>query len=76
MAYRSLRWWVPCRSTGAIADLVNINRPAAPTAGAAQVDTPDEVIGRYLPQIWPEDEATPRTIKSTSGQLAYWRGPR
>ncbi|WP_345394765.1 hypothetical protein [Nonomuraea salmonea] len=43
---------------------------------AAEVDTSDAVIDRYLLQIWPQAESAPRTVKSTSGQLAYWRRPR
>ncbi|MBG0818175.1 hypothetical protein [Planomonospora sp. ID82291] len=43
---------------------------------AAEVDTSCEIIDRYLLQVWPQDESTPRVVKSASGCLAYWRRPR
>ncbi|WP_460782072.1 hypothetical protein [Nonomuraea fastidiosa] len=43
---------------------------------AAETDTSDEVIDRYLLQIWPQDESEPRVVKSTSKQLAHWRAPQ
>ncbi|MEV0233474.1 hypothetical protein [Nonomuraea sp. NPDC050786] len=41
--------------------------------GAEVNSSMDEVIDRYLLQIWPHDASTPRVIKSTSHQHAYWR---
>ncbi|GLX98000.1 hypothetical protein [Herbidospora sp. NBRC 101105] len=43
---------------------------------AAEADTSQEIIDRYLLQIWPQDESEPRVVQSASGQLAYWRSPR
>ncbi|MFG1755711.1 hypothetical protein [Streptosporangium sandarakinum] len=43
---------------------------------AAAVDTSNEIIDRYLLQVWPQDESTPCVVKSASGYLAYWRRPR
>lgn len=41
--------------------------------GAAADTSTDVVIDRYLLQIWPQRESTPRVVKATSGQFAYWR---
>ncbi|GIH95605.1 hypothetical protein ACFFMN_06585 [Planobispora siamensis] len=37
---------------------------------AAEVDTSRDIIDRYLLQIWPRGESTPRVVQSASGQLA------
>ncbi|MGI5268048.1 hypothetical protein ACQEUU_02720 [Nonomuraea sp. CA-218870] len=39
---------------------------------AAAVDTSQEIIDRYLLQIWPQDESAPAVVKSTSKHLAHW----
>ncbi|MEV4063806.1 hypothetical protein [Nonomuraea dietziae] len=41
--------------------------------GAEVNSSMDVVVDRYLLQIWPQDASTPRVVKSTSHQLAYWR---
>ncbi|MFE0154684.1 hypothetical protein ACFWY5_46635 [Nonomuraea sp. NPDC059007] len=42
---------------------------------AADVDTSDDIIDRYLLQIWPQDVSEPHVVQSTSERLAYWRTP-
>jgi hypothetical protein len=41
--------------------------------GAEVNSSMDVVVDRYLLQIWPQGASTPRVVKSTSHQLAYWR---